>query len=357
MKPQPSEARACSAPNSARSAAACCSAPPPSAPARWPRACCRAAPADAVSATPKQRRRHGGGGYRESRTRQALLRDHAHLIRALRRHHVAHAQVSDAARLAARSRRRPWSSSLARGLSRAMPTMDRRAFLRRSGLGVGVGLAAGAADAGAQGAGGRGAPKADGARQDRGQAHRLHPLLGRLRDRRGGRERRLGAPGAGVRFADQPRRALRQGRGAARARPRRVPAEVPDEARRRQVPAHQLGPGAQRDQRQDARAAQGRAGPDSIFSVGSSQAQQRAGVPAAQVGQPLGQQQLRPPGAHLPLDHGRRRSQHLGLRRDDQFVQRHAELASARCTSAPTRPRRTRCRCCTCCMPRKPAAR
>jgi formate dehydrogenase major subunit len=32
--------------------------------------------------------------------------------------------------------------SLARGVSRAIPTMDRRAFLRRSGLGVGAGLAA-----------------------------------------------------------------------------------------------------------------------------------------------------------------------------------------------------------------------
>src|SRR2546426_12765921 len=33
-------------------------------------------------------------------------------------------------------------ASLARGVSRTLPTMDRRAFLRRSGLGVGVGLAA-----------------------------------------------------------------------------------------------------------------------------------------------------------------------------------------------------------------------
>src|SRR5688572_29387228 len=32
--------------------------------------------------------------------------------------------------------------SLARGMSRAIPTMDRRAFLRRSGLGVGAGIAA-----------------------------------------------------------------------------------------------------------------------------------------------------------------------------------------------------------------------
>jgi formate dehydrogenase major subunit len=34
-------------------------------------------------------------------------------------------------------------SSLARGVARAIPTMDRRAFLRRSGLGVGAGIAAG----------------------------------------------------------------------------------------------------------------------------------------------------------------------------------------------------------------------
>jgi formate dehydrogenase major subunit len=53
--------------------------------------------------------------------------------------------------------------SLARGVARAIPTMDRRAFLRRSGLGVGAGLAAaqltlvkkaGAADAAAGAAGG-----------------------------------------------------------------------------------------------------------------------------------------------------------------------------------------------------------
>ncbi len=31
---------------------------------------------------------------------------------------------------------------LARGIARAIPTMDRRAFLRRSGLGVGAGIAA-----------------------------------------------------------------------------------------------------------------------------------------------------------------------------------------------------------------------
>ena len=39
--------------------------------------------------------------------------------------------------------RSPFIHSLQRGLSHAIPTMDRRAFLRRSGLGVGVGIAAG----------------------------------------------------------------------------------------------------------------------------------------------------------------------------------------------------------------------
>jgi formate dehydrogenase major subunit len=39
--------------------------------------------------------------------------------------------------------RSPFVHSLQRGLASAIPTMDRRAFLRRSGLGVGVGIAAG----------------------------------------------------------------------------------------------------------------------------------------------------------------------------------------------------------------------
>ena len=55
----------------------------------------------------------------------------------------------------------------------------------------------------------------------------------------------------------------------------------------------------------------------------------------------LGTNNMRPPGADLPLDDRRRRSQHLGLRRDDEFVQRHAEHQVRdvhrleRCRSAP----------------------
>ena len=98
-------------------------------------------------------------------------------------------------------------------------------------------------------------------------------------------------------------------------------------------------------------------GPDSVFVVGSSQAQQRAGLPAAQVDVALGQQQHRPPGAHLPQHHGGRRREHLGLRCDDQLVQRHAERQGGAVHRRRTPPRRTRCRCCTCCTPRRTAAR
>ena len=214
-------------------------------------------------------------------------------------------------------------SSLARGVRRAIPTMDRRAFLRRSGSRRRRRPGHVAAHAGAQGARSRRARRIG--QDGRRAAHRLHALLGRLRRRRRRRERRLGAAGAGVRFADQPGRALRQGRRAARARPRRVPPEDADEAGRRQVRAHQLGPGAGRDQRQDARAEEAER---PRFGVRGRlvEAQQRAVVPAQEVGQLLGQQQHRPPGPHLPLHHCRGRREHVGLRRDDELVQRHAQL-------------------------------
>ena len=52
---------------------------------------------------------------------------------------------------------------------------------------------------------------------------------------------------------------------------------------------------------------------------------QRGRVPQPQASGLLGEQQRRPPGAHLPFDHGRRRRQYLGLRRDDQLLQRHPQ--------------------------------
>ncbi len=137
----------------------------------------------------------------------------------------------------------------------------------------------------------------------------------------------MGAPGAGVRLAAQPRRALRQRGFRARARHDRAlaPAEIPDEAGERQVPAPLLGSGDQRDRRQDARHPQGiRAGRADARRL--LQAQQRAVDAGAQVGVAVGHQQHRPPGPHLPFDHGRRHGPDLGLRRDDQLLQRRAVL-------------------------------
>ena len=68
------------------------------------------------------------------------------------------------------------------------------------------------------------------------------------------------------------------------------------------------------------------AGPELGLLAWIGQVQQRTGLPVAQVRRVLGQQQRRPPGAHLPFDHRRRRSQYLGLRRDDQLLQRHPQL-------------------------------
>ena len=125
--------------------------------------------------------------------------------------------------------------------------MDRRAFLRRSGLAAGGLAAVGTLSArgGAQGRGPHHAGHGDGDQEER-----LHPLLRRLHGHGRGAERGLGRPGALLREPDQPRHPLRQGRVGPRARGRGAPPQVPDEARRRRVAAHLLGPGDQRDRRQ-----------------------------------------------------------------------------------------------------------
>jgi formate dehydrogenase major subunit len=91
----------------------------------------------------------------------------------------------------------PFVHSLRRGLAKALPTMDRRAFLRRSGLGVGVGIAAtqltlvkkaqAANPSGAMGSG----------KIEVKRTVCTHCSVGCAIDA-DGRERRLGAPGAGV---------------------------------------------------------------------------------------------------------------------------------------------------------------
>ena len=153
----------------------------------------------------------------------------------------------------------------------------------------------------------------------------LHALLGRLHRHRRSRQRRVDRPGAGLGLADQPRLALRQGRRDARARARRPPPALSDEARERPVDPHLLGHRDQRDRRQadgDPRQVGRRFG----LLARLRQVHQRRRLSQPQVRRVLGHQQLRPPGAHLPFDHRRRRSQYLGLRRDDQQLHRHPQL-------------------------------
>jgi formate dehydrogenase major subunit len=92
----------------------------------------------------------------------------------------------------------------------------------------------------------------------------------------------------------------------------------------RQVEAHRLGDAINEIGDQMLKIREQRSGLGLLARLG--QAQQRAGLPVPQVRRLLGHQQRRPPGADLPLHHGRRRCQHLGLRRDDQLLQRHPQL-------------------------------
>jgi formate dehydrogenase major subunit len=81
-------------------------------------------------------------------------------------------------------------------------TIDRRAFLKRSGLAVGTGAALSQLPFSMMGK----AKAAENTRRRRNievEAYCLHALLGWLRDRRSCAERCVDTPGAGVRFADQ----------------------------------------------------------------------------------------------------------------------------------------------------------
>jgi formate dehydrogenase major subunit len=62
-------------------------------------------------------------------------------------------------------------------------------------------------------------------------------------------------------------------------------------------------------------------GPDSVYWLGSAKMTNERGVSVPQVWSVLGDQQHGSSGAHLSFDHGHRRCQYLGLRRDDQQLQ------------------------------------
>ena len=68
-----------------------------------------------------------------------------------------------------------------------------------------------------------------------------------------------------------------------------------------------------------------KSGPDQRVLAGLGQVLQRGSVPVPQDGGLLGHQHGRPSGAHLPFHDGRGRREYMGLRRHDQQLQRHPE--------------------------------
>ena len=85
-----------------------------------------------------------------------------------------------------------------------------------------------------------------------------------------------------------------------------------------------MGSGDRRDRRQaDGHPRQAWRGCGLLARLG--EVHERGRLSDAEVRRLLGHELDRPPGPHLPLDDGRRRRQHLGLRRPDQLLQRHPQ--------------------------------
>ena len=208
-------------------------------------------------------------------------------------------------------------------VSSAGNDLDRRTFLKRSGLAAGALAALGNLPLGAIRKAEAGPPPPPGATGHDAQEC-LHPLLGRLLGDRQGRERRVDRPGARLRQSDQSRIALLQGRGGSRRRAEPAPPALSREARGRPVDPHLLGNGDRRDRRQAARYS-----PEVGTGLGLlarlGQVHQRGRLSQPQARGVLGNQQFRSSGAHLPFHHGHRRRQYLGLWRDDQQLQRHPQ--------------------------------
>ena len=59
-----------------------------------------------------------------------------------------------------------------------------------------------------------------------------------------------------------------------------------------------------------------KSGPRSVYWLGSAEFSNEGAYLNRKLAAYWGDQQLRPPGAYLPFDHRRGRSQYLGLRRD-----------------------------------------
>src|SRR5690606_35385326 len=100
------------------------------------RSCCRTRRAQCRTGCRSKEIAHPRGWLQLVRTRQALLQN---LSRLISERGMLLTRKSGGATSAAES---PFVHSLRRGIAQALPTMDRRTFLRRSGVGVGAGLVA-----------------------------------------------------------------------------------------------------------------------------------------------------------------------------------------------------------------------
>ena len=77
------------------------------------------------------------------------------------------------------------------------------------------------------------------------------------------------------------------------------------------------------------KAIRGKSGADSVYWLGSAKFTNEGSYLFRKFAAFWGTNNVRPPGAHLPFDHRRRRRQYLGLRRDDQQLHRHPQCQDA----------------------------
>ena len=203
----------------------------------------------------------------------------------------------------------------------AAAPMDRRAFLKRSGLAAGGLAAAGAVSSMSMVGKAEAGPTTPGVEIVRKKSICTHCSVGctvTAEVQNGvwvGPRAELGQP-------DQQRHPLRQGCRGAGTGSWRPPAEVPDEAGGRSVEAAELGSGHRRDRREAAGDPR-ESGAGVRVLAGLGEVLQRGCVSVPQDGRFLGHQYGGPSGAHLPLHDGRRCREHVGLRRHDQQLQRH----------------------------------
>ena len=122
--------------------------------------------------------------------------------------------------------------------------LDRRTFLRRSGLAAGGLAALGTLPLGSVRKAEAGPPPRAGAAVTIRKSICTH-CCGRLHRHRRSFQRRVDRPGAELGQPDQSRLALRQGRLGARARAQRPAPQISDEARQWPMDPRELGPGDQ----------------------------------------------------------------------------------------------------------------